>query len=34
MKMVMGLCQRIVVANQGRILAEGTPEVDPEPIRR
>ena len=25
MKMVMGLCQRIVVVNQGRPLAEGTP---------
>jgi branched-chain amino acid transport system ATP-binding protein len=25
MKMVMGICQRLVVINQGRLLAEGTP---------
>ena len=27
MKMVMGLCERIVVVNQGRVLAQGTPEA-------
>jgi branched-chain amino acid transport system ATP-binding protein len=27
MRMVMGLCRRIVALNQGRVLAEGTPDV-------
>ena len=32
MKMVMGLCDRIIVVNQGRVLAEGTPaEVQRDP---
>jgi len=33
MRMVMGICDRIVVVNQGRLLAEGTPaEVQRDPV--